>query len=234
MTEGETEDDQKPLPTSRIAPALQSSTSKVLPSLFFALRMLSIVPATLGTLFHLHHLYHPPPITRQNPNGRVEYAVTILWTIVTAHQCLSLTTGLLHRWRIYYSTLPTLIRLLALQCAILWPLTHATLNILNHAKRPLICWAVIGTTTCISKAIELWVTSNLRPARKGEKAWHSVIGVAGWVLGEEPVREGVSYEMAKGKIRRWNWERVLRHCVAPPCAIYFVMAWALVLKGEFE
>ncbi|KAG8867959.1 hypothetical protein FRB98_003901, partial [Tulasnella sp. 332] len=155
-------------------------------------------------------------------------------TIVTAHQCLSLTTGLLHRWRIYYSTFPTLIRLLALQWAICWPLTHATLKILNHPKRPLVCWAVIGTTTCISKAVQLWVTSNLRPARQGEKAWRSVIGVAGWVLGEENVGEGMSYEMNKGKRRRWNWGRVLKHCVAPPCAIYFVMAWALVLKQELE
>src|SRR5271170_7526704 len=94
---------------------------------------------------------HAPPST----------SVTVLiffQAILTGYQCLRLTTGLLARWRLYYPPLPTLIRLLALQ-AICWPATHLTLKILEHEKRPLICWAVIGTTTCVSRSVQIWVTS---------------------------------------------------------------------------
>ena len=38
-------------------------------------------------------------------------------TLLTGWQCLQLTTGLLKRWRVYYSPFATLIRLLALQGA---------------------------------------------------------------------------------------------------------------------
>lgn len=142
----------------------------------------------------------------------------------------------------YYSLLPTLIRLLALQ-AICWPATHLTLKIFDHDKRPLVCWAAIGTTTCISKAIEMWVTSNLRLHPKDGRGW-SVRGVAVWVVGELGGRAGNSDvpagsglrndSMGNAKGRRWNWNRVLTKCVAPPCAIYVVMAWALLLKREFQ
>jgi hypothetical protein len=57
---------------------------------------------------------------------------------------------------VYYPPLAALIRLLALQ-ALCWPLTHATLSVLGHTARPAACWAVIGSTTCMSRAVQIWV-----------------------------------------------------------------------------
>lgn len=37
-----------------------------------------------------------------------------------------------------------------------------TYRIVDHTKRPLLCWTLIGTCTCIGKAIQMWATSNLR------------------------------------------------------------------------
>jgi len=238
-TETETEDERN-LPTSRKAPqqlATPTFMSKILPSIFLAFRLLSIVPASVAILVHAWNLYRPPEC---GPNNRVEYALSILWAVLTAHQCLSLTTGLFHRWRVYYSLFPTLIRLLALQ-AICWPATHLTLKLFNHEKRPLVCWTIIGTTTCFSKAIEMWVTSNLRLSSKETGIW-SVRGLAVWVVGELGNRHPMDSHtpsirndaMGHIKPRRWNWNRVLAKCVAPPCVIYVVMAWALLVKREFE
>jgi len=33
------------------------------------------------------------------------------------------------------------------------------------------CWAVIGSTTCVSRAIQLWVVSNLEPG-KTQRRWN--------------------------------------------------------------
>ncbi|OCH91574.1 hypothetical protein OBBRIDRAFT_886890 [Obba rivulosa] len=90
----------------------------------------------------------------------MEWMVAGLWAVLTAHQSLALTTGLLRRWRVYYTPLPTLIRVLALQ-AICWPATHLTLTLMNAPVRPAACWAVIGSTTCVSRAVQMWVTSNI-------------------------------------------------------------------------
>lgn len=86
----------------------------------------------------------------------------------------------------------------------------------------------------------MWVTSNLRLQPKDATGW-SVRGVAVWVVGElgagvpeVPPDSGLrSDAMGNAKGRRWNWNRVLKQCVAPPCAIYTIMAWALLLKREF-
>lgn len=109
----------------------------------------------------------------------------------------------------------------------------------------MVCWAVVGTTTCVSKAIELWVTSNLRIQTPSARRW-SLEGVVGWVVGDEVVGVGAKSgvgggvgaerngdDRVRGKRRKWRWGKVLKHCVAPPCAVYVVMAWALVLKREF-
>lgn len=110
------------------------------------------------------------------------------------------------------------------------------MSVLDHGQRPLVCWAVVGTTTCISKAVQLWVTSNLKHGER-VKVW-SPRGLAGWALGEDAYDDGSvgneSYEKANLKKRKWNWARVLKRCVLPPGVIYVIMAWALVLKREFE
>jgi len=163
---------------------------------------------------------------------RVEFFVSVLWSILTGWQCLQLTTGLLKRWRVYYSPLPTLIRLFALQ-AICWPATHLTLTLLNHEKRPALCWAVIGTTTCYSRSIQLWVTSNIGPAPppavisavpSPTSLRRSVLASAG----------GMRDEWMRLRRRRWDWGEVGRKCVLPAGIVYFVMAWMDLLRKEWE
>ncbi|KAI8995261.1 N-glycosylation protein-domain-containing protein [Trametes punicea] len=165
-TETEGEDSPRNLPTARIRPSslsqqvqLPSSTAWLVQVLFQLFRLLAIVPAVFGTLWNVYHVIVPPD---GNDAWRVDYFVSALWSVLTGWQCLQLTTGLLKRWKVYYSPFATLIRLLALQ-AICWPATHLTLSVLDHEARPLACWALIGTTTCCSRSVQLWVTSNIVP-----------------------------------------------------------------------
>ncbi|KAA1470888.1 hypothetical protein DENSPDRAFT_756240, partial [Dentipellis sp. KUC8613] len=222
-TETETDEPSRHLPTARIVPAsgplVPPNTMEQLltPFLFEASRLLSIVPAVFGTLFNVYHVWHPPA---DNKNTRIDYFVSALWARhlpTTRVQCLCLTTGLLHRWKVYYPPLSTLIRLLALQ-AICWPATHATLSLLEYEKRPVVCWAVIGSTTCVSRSIQLWVTSNL---------WWEVDGRG----------EGRGWRLKLGGRwggRRWDWGEVLVKCGVPMGVCYFVMAWAEALRREWE
>ncbi|TDL20450.1 hypothetical protein BD410DRAFT_725693 [Rickenella mellea] len=210
-TETEMDEVASALPIAR-APRASSFPleQQIISYLFEFSRLLSIVPAVFGTLYNLHNIYHPPPNLR---HSGIDYVVCTLWAILTGIQCLALTTGLLTRWQAYYPPLSTLIRLLALQ-AICWPATHLTLSVLNHLKRPVACWVVIGSTTCVSRSVQLWVTSNL---------WDHVRNA--------PLRVGV-----KGKVgeRRWDWGEVGVKCVLPAGLLYFVTAWALILKGELH
>lgn len=137
-----------------------------------------------------------------------------LQALLTAHQCLRLTTGLLTRWKTYYPPLPTLIRLLALQ-AICWPATEYTLVLFDHERRPVICWAIIGSTTCVSRSIQIWVTSNLWGPSK-----HRVDGNDGAGIKWGP--------------RRWDWTEVGITCALPMGVVYFVMAWAEALRRELS
>ena len=164
------------LPTARISePAIPEQNtlhiSKLTPLLFHSLRMLAPIPALLGTLIHLYHFIHPPLRSEFNRSTRADYFAAAAWvylrcvrsrlglnkvwqSILTGVQCLYFTTGLLTRWKAYYPLLPTLIRLLGLQ-AICWPATHYTHVFLQYDghSRPLLCWTVIGTTTCVSCSV---------------------------------------------------------------------------------
>lgn len=183
------------------------------PLLFEFSRLLSIVPAVFGTLWNTYHTIRPPHL---DWCWSAEYAVCVLWSVLTGWQCLQLTTGLFKRWRVYYSPLPTLIRLFALQ-AICWPATHLTLSVLDHERRPLICWAAIGTTTCCSHAVEMWVTSNIvEPPHARDHA-----------------NGAASPELKRRFRRRWDWNAVLHECALPAGVVYFVMAWVLALRHEF-
>ncbi|KAL5501124.1 hypothetical protein ACEPAH_9511 [Sanghuangporus vaninii] len=164
--ETETELDELPirLPTSRNVksrPVVPLLVDFLVPFLFQATRFLSVVPATFGMLYNLYLVFRPPPTATNGVTiSSVDYVVCALWAILTGFQCLFLTSGLLSRWKAYYTTVSTLIRLVALQ-GICWPATHFTLVLFDHTKRPLTCWALIGTTTCLSRSVQLWVTSNL-------------------------------------------------------------------------
>ncbi|KAF9039328.1 hypothetical protein BJ165DRAFT_1416599 [Panaeolus papilionaceus] len=202
-TETETDEPSRHLPTARkipsSAPLVPPNTlqQRFTPLLFEFSRLLSIVPALIGTIYYLYFLYHPPekginwddPI--RPPPERIDYFVTVLW-------CLALTTGLLTRWRLYYAPLSTLVRLLALQ-GICWPATSLTLSFFDHDKRPVATWAAIATTTSISRSVQIWVTSNL------------------WWGG-----------------RRWDWKAVGVKCILPVGVLYFVTAWAELLRREME
>ncbi|KAJ7747611.1 N-glycosylation protein-domain-containing protein [Mycena maculata] len=219
--ETETELDEPPrhLPTSRILPAsapiVPPSTleQRLTPLLFEFSRLLAVVPAIFGTLYNLYHMSHPPAGPRAPE--RIDFFVSALWAVLTGYQCLALTTGLLARWRVYYPPLPTLIRLLALQ-AICWPATHLTLSLLGHARRPAAVWAAIGTTTCCSRSVQIWVTSNL------------------W--GEPAAAPGAGWRRFGGRWsgRRWDWREVGIQCMLPAGVLYFVMAWAEQLRREWS
>lgn len=199
-------------------------------------RLLSIVPASIGCVAHAWDIYDTS--RHLAPNTRLDYFLALLWALLTAHQCLAFTNGLFLRWKAYYPLLPTLIRLLALQ-AICWPATHLTLTTLDNRKRPLICWTVIGTTTCVSRSIQIWATSNLgvdarwksgRAAEEDQgrtRAWMSSvaigIGVGGGVGG-----------IGAGSLKRWwDWREVGLKCALPAAVLYFIMSWALLLSREF-
>ncbi|KAK7434575.1 hypothetical protein VKT23_018936 [Stygiomarasmius scandens] len=190
-TETEVDEPPRHLPTTRTSIPHPSSSDPSqrrhidpLFLLFEFSRLLSIVPALIGLLWNIwcwwtweadqgYGWYGGPGVGggggeaeigygggRRLPPDRMDYFVSALWTLLTGYQCLSLTTGLLTRWRLYYPPLATLIRLLALQ-AICWPATYYTLVILDVGTRPVGTWAVVGTTTCMSRSVQIWVTSNL-------------------------------------------------------------------------
>ncbi|KAF8630556.1 hypothetical protein AX17_005368 [Amanita inopinata Kibby_2008] len=268
--ETETEADEPPrhLPTARIVPSSDpiippnTLQQQLTPFLFEFSRLLAIVPAVIGTLYNLYHVYNPPtysPFPGRKPPERIDFFVSALWSVLTGYQCLALTTGLLTRWRLYYPPLSTLIRLLALQ-GICWPATQLTLSIFEHEKRPVTVWALIGTTTCTSRSIQIWVTSNLwwetRVGIGSSASDASPDGVDGGVVGRgEGSRDCSAGDVAGVHVngvgkrrggywrrwgggrwggRRWDWKEVGVKCMLPAGIMYFVMAWAEQLRREWE
>ncbi|KAF5319465.1 hypothetical protein D9619_008773 [Psilocybe cf. subviscida] len=251
------------LPTARIVPSsgpiVPPSTfaERVTPFLFEFSRLLSIVPAIFGTMYNIYYILYPPTASNTRPPPeRIDYFLSALWAILTGFQCLRLATGLLTRWRLYYDPLSTLVRLLALQ-GICWPATHLTLSILEHEKRPVICWAIIGTTTCMSRSVQIWVTSNLwwekreggvkpEPAPGVENtnspltSSPSLANVTGHVVSAETAqgRRRAYWKRwgggGKWGGRRWDWKEVSIKCVLPAGILYFVMAWTELLRREFS
>ncbi|KAJ6632487.1 N-glycosylation protein-domain-containing protein [Mycena sp. CBHHK59/15] len=224
------------LPTSRIIPASRplvppgTLEQRFTPLLFEFSRLLAIFPAIFGTLYNLYHVLHPPSAPRAPE--RIDFVVSALWAVLTGYQCLALTTGLLTRWRVYYPPLPTLIRLLALQ-AICWPATHFSLTLLDHTRRPAAVWAVIGTTTCASRSVQIWVTSNLWwEPRDGPGATREGAGPAGTSAG--PPGGGWRRFGGRWGGRRWDWREVGIKCMLPAGVLYFVMAWAEQLRREWS
>ncbi|KAE9394955.1 hypothetical protein BT96DRAFT_862355 [Gymnopus androsaceus JB14] len=233
-TETETDEPPRHLPISRLPPSPRSPLippnilqARLTPLLFEFSRLLSIVPALFGVFYLCYHIYSPPDPTTvvdgsgRRPPERVDFGVAALWALLTGYQCLHLTTGLLARWRVYYPPLATLIRLISLQ-AICWPATHLTLSLLEHDKRPVIVWAVIGTTTCASRSVQIWVTSNL---------WWEGTGAKGG-----PGRSN-NWQWLKGGQwggRRWDWNDVVKKCMLPAGVVYCVMAWAEQLRREWS
>ncbi|KDN46063.1 hypothetical protein RSAG8_04570, partial [Rhizoctonia solani AG-8 WAC10335] len=204
-TETEREGPARVLPTARgpahHPPSTTPLASRLIPLVLLLCRLLAVVPATLGTALHIHNVIQPP---QGLGHTRIDFAVAACWSVLTGIQCWFLTSGLLVRWRAYYPLLSTLVRLLALQ-AICWPATHITLSVLDVSQRPTACWAVVGTTTCISRAIQLWATSNLGPVERGQRVIYG---------------------------RKWDWGEVALKCGFPCAMVYVLMAWGSVFNQE--
>ncbi|CUA71138.1 hypothetical protein RSOLAG22IIIB_09357 [Rhizoctonia solani] len=204
-TETEREGPARVLPTARgpahHRPSTTPLASRLIPLVLFLCRLLAVVPATIGTALHIRNAVQPP---QGLGHTRIDFAVAACWSVLTGIQCWFLTSGLLVRWRAYYPLLSTLVRLLALQ-AICWPATHITLSVLDVSQRPTACWAVVGTTTCVSRAIQLWATSNLGPIERGQRVIYG---------------------------RKWDWGEVALKCGFPCAMVYVLMAWGSVFNQE--
>lgn len=151
------------LPSSR--PAGQAIPASRRWSLFFLfLQSLSVLPALLGFFYSVHRFYrHEPPLlnsaTTWADNGhsvgvvtsrstRLDWFLSGGWALACAYFSHSLARGLLRRWLVYYSLLPTIIRVLSLQ-AICWPLTLTTHRFLSF-DQPIAAWLVCATTAAFS------------------------------------------------------------------------------------
>lgn len=117
-------------------------------------------------------------------------------SICTAYHALSFTTLLLRRWLLYYSLLPSIIRLIALQ-SICWPLVRLTLYILGP-NQPVGAWVIIATTTAFSDTVARWVTSNIADAEMG-----------GGGEGQEGKGRGSGRGTGRGEQGRWFWRAVI-------------------------
>lgn len=230
---------------------------RISPLLFQCLCVLAAIPAMTESFALLMRAYNPQ--ANSGGNTRLDYIASIAWSILTAHQCFAFTTGLLTRWRHYYPLPSTLIRLVALQ-GICWPATFYTLRFLQYdgIERPLVCWSVIGTTTCITRSIQMWVTSNIdywtREQDASQYGAHTVASIA-LGFGEKQVLGGNETEredagkrkhlrvpQARNRsssnggqstsVRKWNWNEVVWKCAFPAGVCYFFAAWALLLSRE--
>lgn len=134
--------------------------------LLHSLRLFAVVPGLTGTLLLLHHAYGEAShrhwlrtdYVSQRPSA-LEYVVCSLWSVSTAFHALSLMTLLLRRWLIYYTLLPSLIRLVAFQ-SICWSLVRLILHLFGPMQ-PLAPWVLISTFTSFFEIFARWLTSSI-------------------------------------------------------------------------
>ena len=134
--------------------------------LLYSLRLFAVVPGLAGTLLLLHHAYSEAIQMHwlrtnymfQRPSA-LEYVVCSLWSMSTAFHALSLMTLLLRRWLIYYTLLPSLIRLVAFQ-SICWSLVRVILHLFGPMQ-PLTPWVLISTFTSFFEIFARWLTSSI-------------------------------------------------------------------------
>ncbi|WFD18706.1 hypothetical protein MCAP1_000915 [Malassezia caprae] len=134
--------------------------------LLHSLRLFAVVPGLTGTLFLLHHAYNEAKhrhwlrtdYVSQQPSA-LEYVACSLWSMTTAFHALSLMTLLLRRWLIYYTLLPSLIRLVAFQ-SICWSLVRLILHLFGPMQ-PLAPWVLIATFTSFFEIFARWLTNSI-------------------------------------------------------------------------
>lgn len=138
--------------------------------LFLFLQSLSILPSLVGFAYACHRFFlaSAPPLllasstwleqgsargVTQGRSTKLDWAITGLWALTCAYFSHSLAKGLLRRWLVYYSLLPTVIRVITLQ-AICWPLTLTTHRILSF-DQPVAAWLVCATSAALSVSGQL-------------------------------------------------------------------------------
>lgn len=134
--------------------------------LLHSLRLFAVVPGLVGTLSLLQHSYEQALNYRWlrtnfmslTPSA-IEYFFCSLWSICTAFHALSLMTMLLRRWLIYYTLVPSLIRLITFQ-SICWSLVRWVLWCFGPSQ-PAASWIVISTFTSFFEILARWITSNI-------------------------------------------------------------------------
>lgn len=134
--------------------------------LLHSLRLFAVVPGAYGTMIFLRRAYIEGSQGRwlresykdENASA-VEYIASMLWTVCTAFHALSVTTLLLRRWLIYYTIIPTLIRLVTFQ-SISWSLVRLVLYASGQSQ-PLGAWVAVSTFTAFFEIFARWTTSNI-------------------------------------------------------------------------
>ncbi|KAJ9097197.1 hypothetical protein QFC21_004866 [Naganishia friedmannii] len=149
------------VPAMSLPPSASGFTqSSRFPLVIFSLRLLAVVPASLGALSLMWNAIFPPLTTLGHVGHSAgDNLMSLPWAALTGMFCFELTTGLTHRWLLYYSLAPTLLRLVSLQ-SICWPSTFITLKYLGSIDI-LFAWIVVATTTACSRSVQIWVTSNV-------------------------------------------------------------------------
>lgn len=132
------------------------------PILIF-LNFLAVLPGLLGFLYSAARFYSTRHLiwtsvwdarsaggVTEARSTRLDWFISGLWALATAYFTLSLARGLMRRWLVYYSTVPTIIRVVSLQ-AICWPLALTTHRVLSF-DQPVAAWMICATTAafCVS------------------------------------------------------------------------------------
>ncbi|KAL8281164.1 hypothetical protein RQP46_006522 [Phenoliferia psychrophenolica] len=228
-----------PCPSLPTARAPQSHPSSRLWSLLFLfLQALSVIPALIGFAYAFHRFYTTRPLiyasstwedggraagVTQGRSTRLDWFIAGLWALTCAYFSYSLAKGLLRRWLVYYSLVPTVIRVISLQ-AICWPLTFTTHRVLT-LDQPVAAWLVCATTAAISNVVQIWVTSNIveRKDRRGPQRWQIVSFLVATVLGP-----GVRTEKFRKSERALSWKKVLWGTVVPLGLLGWITTCALL------
>lgn len=134
--------------------------------LLHSLRLFAVVPGLVGTWLLLKNSYVQAKEGRWlrtdfaslTPSG-IEFFICTFWSMSTAFHALSLMTMLLRRWLIYYTLVPSLIRLVTFQ-AICWSLVRLVLWCFGPSQ-PASGWIVISTFTSSFEIFARWITSNI-------------------------------------------------------------------------
>ncbi|GAA5821862.1 hypothetical protein JCM3770_000620 [Rhodotorula araucariae] len=212
-------------PSSSSSPG--PNRSRIWTPLLVFLNFLSMVPGLIGFVYSAARFYSTRHLvwasSTWDPRGayggeailaarstRLDWFISGCWALATAYFTLSLARGLLRRWLVYYSTGPTIIRVVSLQ-AICWPLTLTTHRFLSF-DQPVAAWVVCATTAAFSNVIQTWVTSNIieRKDRRSQQRWRLLSLAITTVLGP-----GVRTDKYRRGERVLSWRRVLWGTVVP-------------------